>query len=516
MTSRAWVPPVVVAAITLIVGLSIVNTLPVGVFYDDGMYVILAKSLATGHGLRWLQVPGQPAATHFPPGYPATLALLWTLFPRFPGNVVVFKIASACFLAAAAAFTAIFARRRLGLAPWTAALVALAGTASVPALVLDSQVMSEPLFLGLLIPTLLFAEHVADDDRGVAEIVALGVVVGLVTLVRSHGVAIVGSVGVVLLLRRRIRDAALFAASVLAALLPWQLWVHAHRDAVPPPMGGSYQPYATWLMNGFHESGPALVVRTIAGTGKEIGRMFSIMAAPSLPRAIQLVAMSIVLLLCAIGLRRLWRGAAVTAGFVVLYLAIVMMWPFSPTRFVWGIWPLVVLLPVLGTLEIVDWRPSPRAHRGAALVRIAAIACACLVALGFGRYNATGYRGRWWSSIARNNATAARPLVQWVTANTATTAVISSDAEPMIYLYGHRQAVPASSFTVRDYFRSPTSIESATALRDILRVFHVDVVAVLAPDSLRAALRTMSSERAPELALVDSLPNGLIYTPTHR
>ncbi|MBC7897587.1 MAG: hypothetical protein H7066_19360, partial [Cytophagaceae bacterium] len=37
---------------------------PVGVFQDDGIYVVLAKSLATGEGYRFLQMPGAPNATH--------------------------------------------------------------------------------------------------------------------------------------------------------------------------------------------------------------------------------------------------------------------------------------------------------------------------------------------------------------------------------------------------------------------------------------------------------------------
>src|SRR5260370_22838367 len=41
-------------ALALAVGLLTVNHVPVGGFYDDGFYVILAKSLATGQGYRYL------------------------------------------------------------------------------------------------------------------------------------------------------------------------------------------------------------------------------------------------------------------------------------------------------------------------------------------------------------------------------------------------------------------------------------------------------------------------------
>jgi len=39
----------------------------VGVFYDDGFYLSLARSLAEGHGYRLLYLPGAPEAVHHPP-----------------------------------------------------------------------------------------------------------------------------------------------------------------------------------------------------------------------------------------------------------------------------------------------------------------------------------------------------------------------------------------------------------------------------------------------------------------
>jgi hypothetical protein len=98
----SWALPAFVGAAVFIVGALIVDGLPVGVTHDDSMYVVLAKSLATGHGYRWLNIPGAPPATHYPPGYPAVLALLWLMFPTFPASVVAFKLANAAFMGLAA------------------------------------------------------------------------------------------------------------------------------------------------------------------------------------------------------------------------------------------------------------------------------------------------------------------------------------------------------------------------------------------------------------------------------
>src|SRR5690242_11663561 len=111
----AWLMTALVGAIVFGVGAAIVDGLPVGVAHDDGMYVILGKALASGQGFRWLHVPGTPPATHFPPGYPAVLALLWWLFPAFPANVIMFKLANALFMAIAAVGVHAFARLRLAM-----------------------------------------------------------------------------------------------------------------------------------------------------------------------------------------------------------------------------------------------------------------------------------------------------------------------------------------------------------------------------------------------------------------
>ncbi len=58
-----------------------------GYFHDDGMYWIGGKSLAEGHGYRILSLPDTPFQTKYPPLYPLLLALVWKVFPVFPGNL---------------------------------------------------------------------------------------------------------------------------------------------------------------------------------------------------------------------------------------------------------------------------------------------------------------------------------------------------------------------------------------------------------------------------------------------
>ena len=64
------------------------RTMPhLGFYHDDSIYWVSARSLATGDGYRIQSLPGQPYQTKYPPLYPALLATIWKLDPRFPANL---------------------------------------------------------------------------------------------------------------------------------------------------------------------------------------------------------------------------------------------------------------------------------------------------------------------------------------------------------------------------------------------------------------------------------------------
>ncbi len=58
-----------------------------GFYHDDSIYWVSARSLAMGDGYRIQSLPGQPYQTKYPPLYPALLATIWKLDPRFPANL---------------------------------------------------------------------------------------------------------------------------------------------------------------------------------------------------------------------------------------------------------------------------------------------------------------------------------------------------------------------------------------------------------------------------------------------
>jgi hypothetical protein len=503
----------IAALVVLPIALTAIDQFPVGVVHDDGMYTILAKSLATGHGYRWINLPGEPRATHFPPGYPAFLALLWRVGPAFPGNIVFFKLVNALLLGIAAALLAVFARKRLALSSPAACLTAILGCASIPVLVLTNLVMSETLFFTLLLACLVYAERCLERERTTwIEATLLALLGGALMLVRTHGVAFVAAVALVLLLRRRFRPLAVFVVVSAVAAFPWHHWQSMHSGVVPVPMRGDYESYGNWFFGGSPAHSIAFLGRTIAATSREIFAMLVVLTTSGMPsRGIRLLGVVTALVLLVVGLIALRRRAPVTAAFTCGFFAIVLVWPFSPARFVWAVWPLLVAVFVAGVVAVKEWtRPAAWVN----VARAAAAAGVLITILGYATYNLNGYRGRWWSSIARAAVQAAGPSITWVARNTPPNAVISSNSEVMIYLYTGRISVPATQFRPEDYFARPSVESRIDALRSILQSYRIDAVAIVANDSLEAAARQMSAGPAPALRLRDEVPDGLIFSPT--
>jgi hypothetical protein len=497
---------VLVAAIALAAGLAVVDTYPVGVVHDDAMYVILARALASGEGYRYLNLPGAPAATHFPPGYPALLALVSWIAPAFPANVVVFKALNALFLAAAAVLVARFARERAVGQGWSLALGGAAAV-SIPLLVLGSMVLSEPLFLALLLLLLPALESLTESRASLTRVVVLGAAIGACTLVRSHGIALLPAAVIALALRRRWRDAAVVTGAATACLLPWQLWSAAHSGRLPAPLLGNYDSYVAWWVRGLRVAGPGMIPDTLAKTVPETLGMLAVLFSPLRGAVAHGATLAALGALAAMGVWSLRRRMPVTLLFVALYLAIVLVWPFNPSRFVWGIWPLLLLVVVAGA------HAAASGARGLAQpARIALLASFAWVLTGYGAYELRGVRGSWWSSIARANARRIAPAVRWTLANTPPGDVLAAEDEGAIYLYTGRTTVPVFSFTTAQYLRDHSAAENATeGLGPIIAAYPVRTVIVGSRKTADAADFLVNSPM-PRLALRAEFAGGVAYT----
>jgi hypothetical protein len=210
-----------------------------------------------------------------------------------------------------------------------------------------------------------------------------------------------------------------------------------------------------------------------------------------------------------VGASTLARRAPATAFFLLAYAAIVVIWPYAPDRFIWGVWPLLVLTLALGAAVGVrgtrEWRASGLPLVGNAALVVAAGA----LAFGLIRYNARGYEQRWWDTAQRALARQLLPLVDWVQQSTQPADIIASDGDPLVHLYTGRYVVPSARWAAEAY---PAGVDSATAASDLRELLAAYPVRYLLFGSSRSptarATALLQQEPKPRLEMLTVLQGG--------
>jgi hypothetical protein len=433
------------AAAALVVGGVVAAILPralVGVFYDDGIYLALAKSLAQGTGYRLLYLPGAPAAVHYPFGYPAFLALLWTVWPHFPDNVTLLRASNAVLMGVFAALAVGYLAKRLGPPRWVTALVVVAAATAVPLLAVATLLFSEPLFLVLAAGACWAADAArtraaAGRDRGALGLaVAAGLLAGAAALTRSIGVAVIAGVAVSLALSLRPRLAA--AAAIPAALVlgPWLVWAAAHHGGVDPATASNYGTYGDFLRQG----GSRWISPASLG---DMGRPLAAVFLPPVGGPLRVLLALPVLAVLAAGMAVLARRAPAAGWMLWAYVPIVALWPYGPDRFLWGVLPWLAVAFVAG-VHALAMRAAPR--RGS---RAVAVAAALIVGAGFGTFQVLGFARGGATSAQVSISAAMTEVLPWIRTATDTSAVIAGEDEALIWLYTGRRAVPSFLWRVR-------------------------------------------------------------------
>ena len=509
---RERVVPLLLAALAAVAVVLSIEPFPVGVFQDDGIYTVLAKSLAEGHGYRYLQMPGAPNATHYPPLYPLLLAGLWKLFPAFPANVTIFKFVNAGLIGLAAFFAWHFARHWVQMGRTAAALTAAAFAAGTPMVFVGVMVLSEPMFLAALFPVLMACERAATTGKPRDAIMA-GTAGALLAMIRTLGAVAVPATALILAWRRKWMAAFLVCLVGGLVMLPWQLWIAANDGGIHPFFMGKYGSYGGWLAEGVAAGGlPWIVEQVDLNLRLLIVQCWEMLGILSAPGAVRWPATVVATAFFLGGWWLLLRRSPVTAWFVVMYMALVVPWPFGPSRFTFAIWPVIGLQFGLAIAAVAEWRPRLRAGAG---IRYAGVAAALLLAVGYARYSYLAYRYGWWTQAQQLVADRAKYLADWVQKSTPADALIAAEDDLLIYLYTGRHAVPLGTFTPNDHMQAQTHEFMSETLRGILKTYEIDYV-LTSTDVGAFAAKGLLQASPPELKFVGALKVGAIFTPTPR
>lgn len=218
----------------------------VGLMSDDGWYVLLAKSLATGQGYQLINSPSAGILPIYPPLFPFLLSIAWRIWPQFPENIILLKWVSiaAMMISGWLVYVHFVLDRKTG-RNFGAALGLATATAPVLVFTATGTVMSECVYLCLQIGTVIAAERtVRAGERGSWKfwttlgekrfwngwqyaILAAALASGSF-LTRSIGVVVIGAVAVYLIYSRMFPLAAVFVLATAVMTGPWMIYQQTH------------------------------------------------------------------------------------------------------------------------------------------------------------------------------------------------------------------------------------------------------------------------------------------------
>ncbi|MDB4892787.1 MAG: hypothetical protein JWL61_4642, partial [Gemmatimonadetes bacterium] len=277
------------------------------------------------------------------------------------------------------------------------------------------------------------------------------------------------------------------------------------------PLEGNYGSYIGWWLRGYHEMGPSMIVETLRRTVPETTSMFTALFSPARGATAHAITLVALLVLSLAGARALVTRAPVALLFLLGYLAITLVWPFQPSRFVWGVWPLVLLVIVAAGWSITSGLSQwPRPARAVLAVLF------LWVGAGYAAYEIRAARGGWWASISRAGDKRIAAALDWTAANTSPLDVVAADDEGAVFLYTGRKAVPVASFTTAHYLRERSAeVEAKEGLEPILAAYPLRVVLVGSKATFDAA-EYLTKRPVPLLAPRGQFDGGAAFTVLHR
>ena len=329
MQRPAWLAALGAAALAaLYLAFAARSVFSLGYFGDDAVYVTTARALAEGKGYRHLEIPGEPLQTKYPPLYPALLSVVLRAHPELPGDFPWLLVPTALAGAGAVLLSALYWRRRLGAA-----------------------------------------------------------LVGGALLTRTIGVSLAIAAVAAPLLRRRPWDALLIGAVILACVAPWWSWqvsaeaangAAGHAFLVAHELG-----YSSWLPKGPQEA-LRVVGQNLLRLSFGLGYFQLALPVGPVRAAIGEGGARLLLLhgIChttlLLALWGFWlsaKGGIRTLHlYAAIYGAILLLWTFSPYRFLVPWTPFLLFFAATGLRAALA---AAAARLGGSSAR-AALACAGL------------------------------------------------------------------------------------------------------------------------------------------
>jgi len=476
----------VIAAIAVILAVYLLRLDPaVGVFNDDGWYLVLAKSLATGQGYNLINL-SHSGHYFYPPFFPLLLSGLYRIWPDFPRNLILLKSLSivAVFLLAFIVFRLFDRPDRL---PRPLAFLLAVCTALAPSIVMmaSSTLMSECVFASLQFAAVLFAERCTGNQfdkvkRGTAMTTAL--LAAATYLTRVAGIALLLSIGLDFFRRRMFKELTLVVITALLCASGWSIYSHlyANPNQVAPGYlsqfwqqraGSSGQrigvrnlPTRIWQQASvivFDDVGALLApvfYRTGSESGEELMNMTELIpwlnhgnsnrvpeCTMGLNLGVQLISLGFSVVVLVGFLSSVRRGPELMDLLFLFSLMIIVLWPWDPIRFLVPLFPIFLYYLILGIAELSrSLHVAFNSQMKVDAWKASRIVTLCI--LGFFIFYHASYLVAKRAGLGSSeypewlvNFNAERQAAVWVRDHTTPNEIIAGDNLPLIYLYSERR-----------------------------------------------------------------------------
>lgn len=413
-----------------------------GIYQDDGLFLIGAKSLTEHQGYRISNLPGEPFQTKYQPLHAWLLAGLWSIDRSFPGNLVLVSIYQALVLVSFIALSGLLFRSFRFSPLQSAALCAF--LALSPWIIYWATVpFSDYLFAALVAATFLVLNGATANRRW---FLAAGVVAAAACLTKSAGVLIVPAVLIGTLRRRDWRSVGVFLVPVLPAIAGWTLWASFHRTPSGQPIFWYYTDYiGAFLKNGGLRALPNIIPHNLMSIVAASGSVVIHNLPDSMPG--RFLSILVVAAMVTGAVRIVKQTGLIEYPVFCLLLALTLsVWNFSPTvRLMLPMLPLLaiglylegeVLVRLIGR----SLQGKDLGNRVAAYLILAGLVLGCLFGI---RQNAIFITREIPALLQQSRELTARSreVFSWCRTSLPASAVVLASNDTLVYLYTGRKSV---------------------------------------------------------------------------
>jgi len=436
-----------------------INTNILGLYHDDGVYAVVAKSLSEGNNYRIVSLPSSPPQTKYPFVYSYILSLIWSLNPSFPENISILKMVNVGLLFAIPLLGYLFYRKASEERGIDVLLYVFLLGGNWLIFSSTDLAMSDTLFLALTLLAATLCVHRNHQSPTLASTMLLAGVTALAFLTRQVGISLILAGILYFLTYRRYRNLFIYLLIVLALISPWIVWQLSHRMDT---LDSRLLPY--YLSYGFKSPAfmliwfdPFQAMQIMWGNFRYLTESFDLVLRTHMLPGLRFLVFPLLIWGGYLSFR---RQTVFLYSFLLVYLLLILTWPWHPFRFIIPLIPVALLFLFRGMQEAESVAAARVVHPGRkklirSLVRLPLAVILFLnlswlvfysqdhkedsVRIGYGQRVPYG-----WEGFAETFA--------WVREHTQEEDVIATGYDTMYYLYTGRKAVRPWFFKPETYF----------------------------------------------------------------